>query len=186
MISSAAHFSTGMRQAEHASIFANIVVDLSFIGGCMLPALALAPVIWRRKKILVVCLVSGIASLLIATGRISLPEIIWPPAFYRHWLLVAIQMTLFVAAGVSVLALAAIDAWKCRDADSLLLALWVFGTFIFTGFVNWAINARSILPLIPAAGILLARRVDALRARFRSGSHGLIRNWRMPHEPQQP
>jgi hypothetical protein len=42
--------------------------------------------------------------------------------------------------------------------------LWVFGTFIFTGFLNWTINARSVLPLIPAAGILLARRVDGLRA----------------------
>jgi hypothetical protein len=41
--------------------------------------------------------------------------------------------------------------------------LWVFGTFIFTGFLNWTINARSVLPLIPAAGILLARRVDTLR-----------------------
>jgi hypothetical protein len=29
--------------------------------------------------------------------------------------------------------------------------------------LNWAINARSVLPLIPAAGILLARRVDAMR-----------------------
>jgi 4-amino-4-deoxy-L-arabinose transferase-like glycosyltransferase len=163
MISSAAHFSTAMRHAEGSSLFANTLVDLSFVGGCMLPALALAPLIWRRKKILAVCVVSGIPSVLIASGRISLPEIIWPPAFYRHWLLVAIQMTLFVAAGVSVLALAAMDAWKSRDADSFLLALWVFGTFIFTGFVNWAINARSILPLIPAASILLARRVEALR-----------------------
>jgi len=42
--------------------------------------------------------------------------------------------------------------------------LWVFGTFVFTGFLNWAINARSVLPLIPAAGILIARRVDALQA----------------------
>jgi hypothetical protein len=43
--------------------------------------------------------------------------------------------------------------------------LWVVGTFFFTGFMNWAINARSVQPLIPAAGILLARRIDTLRAR---------------------
>ena len=77
--------------------------------------------------------------------------------------LVGIQLTLFIAGGFSVMALAAADAWKRRDADSLLLMLWVLGTFIFTGFVNWTINARSVLPLIPAAGILLARRVDALQ-----------------------
>jgi len=63
-----------------------------------------------------------------------------------------------------VIALAAVDARKHRDAGSLLLVLWVVGTFIFSGFVNWTINARSVLPLIPAAGILLARRVDGLRA----------------------
>jgi hypothetical protein len=36
------------------------------------------------------------------------------------------------------------------------------GTFFFTAFVNWTINARSVLPLIPAAAILLARRFDHL------------------------
>ena len=73
------------------------------------------------------------------------------------------------------MALAAADAWKRKDADSLLLMLWVFGTFIFTGFVNWAINARSVLPLIPAVGILLARRVDALPAT--SIAAGVLRCW---------
>jgi hypothetical protein len=87
-----------------------------------------------------------------------------PSDFYRHWFLVGVQLTLFIAAGFSVMALAAADTWKRRDADSLLLMLWVLGTFIFTGFVNWTINARSVLPLIPSVGILLARRVDALRA----------------------
>jgi hypothetical protein len=65
------------------------------------------------------------------------------------------------AGGISVLGLAAADLWKERNADSLFLALWVFGTFIFAAFLNWTINARSVLPLIPAAGILLARRLDA-------------------------
>ena len=46
------------------------------------------------------------------------------------------------------------------DADSALLALWVLGTFLFAAFVNWTVNARSMLPLIPAAAILLARRLD--------------------------
>jgi hypothetical protein len=76
---------------------------------------------------------------------------------------VGAQLTLFVAAGFSVLALALTDVWNRKGADSLLLMLWVFGTFFFTGFLNWTVNARSVLPLIPAAGILLARRVDALR-----------------------
>jgi Dolichyl-phosphate-mannose-protein mannosyltransferase len=163
MISEAAHMSAGVRQARQSSALAKALVDLSFVGGCTLPALAFAPILWPRKKILAVCVASGIAAFLTSSGRIGLGEMLWPFEFYRHWFLVGSQLTLFIATGVSVLALAAADAWKGKDADSLLLMLWIFGTFVFTGFLNWTINARSVLPLIPAAGILLARRLDALR-----------------------
>jgi Dolichyl-phosphate-mannose-protein mannosyltransferase len=163
MITFAAHIATGVRQGRHASILANALVDLSFVGGCALPALTFAPFIWARKKILAVCILSALASFLISTGRIGLGETLGPPDFYRHWFVVGVQLTLFIAAGFSVIALAAADTWKRKDAESLLLMLWVLGTFIFTGFVNWTINARSVLPLIPATGILLARRVDALQ-----------------------
>jgi hypothetical protein len=164
MITFAAHIATGVRQGRHASLLGNALVDLSFVGGCTLPALTFAPFIWPRKKILAVCILSALAGFLISTGRIGLGETLGPSDFYRHWFLVGVQLTLFIAAGFSVMALAAVDTWKRRDADSLLLMLWVLGTFIFTGFVNWTINTRSVLPLIPAAGILLARRVDALPA----------------------
>ena len=164
MITSAAHVSTGIRLGRQNSALAKLFVDLSFVGGCTLPALTLAPVLWPRRKIIAVCVLSGMAGFLLSTGRISLGGILEPPHFYGHWLGVGIQVTIFIAAGFSVMALAAADAWRRRDAGSLLLMLWVIGTFIFTGFLNWSINARSVLPLIPAAGILLARRVDELRA----------------------
>jgi 4-amino-4-deoxy-L-arabinose transferase-like glycosyltransferase len=163
MITSAAHHSTGMRRARQSSLLAKTLVDLSFVGGCALPALTLAPLIWTRKKILAVCVGSGIAGFFISTGRLFLGETLWPFDFYQHWIVVGIELTFFIAAGFSVMALAATDAWKRRDADSLLLMLWVFGTFLFTGFVNWTINVRSVLPLVPAVGILLARREDTLR-----------------------
>ena len=38
--------------------------------------------------------------------------------------------------------------------------LWVGGTFFFAALINYTLNARSVLPLIPAVGILLARRFD--------------------------
>jgi 4-amino-4-deoxy-L-arabinose transferase-like glycosyltransferase len=164
MISEAAHMSAGVRQARQSSVLATTLLDLSFVGGLMLPALAFAPLLWTRRKILVVCVASGGAGFLISTGRIGLGEMIWPFDFYRHWLAVGVQLMLFLATGFSVIALAAADAWKRKDADSLFLMLWVVGTFVFTGFLNWAINARSVLPLIPAAAILLARRVDSLPA----------------------
>jgi Dolichyl-phosphate-mannose-protein mannosyltransferase len=162
MITFAAHVATGVRQGRHASMLAQALVDLSFVGGCTLPALTLASVLWPRRKTLVVCIVSGVAAFLISTGRIGLGETMGPHDFYQHWFAVGIQLTFFIAAGFSVMALAAADVWKRKDAGSLLLALWVFGTFVFTGFLNWTINARSVLPLIPAVGILLARRWDTL------------------------
>jgi hypothetical protein len=74
-------------------------------------------------------------------------------------------MILWSAGGVCVLALAAGDVWRRRDAAAWLLALWVGGTFVFTAFLNWTINGRSILPMAPAVGILLARRLSWEAAR---------------------
>ena len=50
--------------------------------------------------------------------------------------------------------------WQQRLADSLLLGLWVAGTMIFAGAINWTVNGRSILPLIPAAALLVSRALD--------------------------
>ena len=36
--------------------------------------------------------------------------------------------------------------------------MWIIGTLIFASYVNWTINARSILPMLPAAAILIMRR----------------------------
>jgi hypothetical protein len=139
------------------------LVCASFIGGCTLSALTLAPLVWSRRYIFVALLLEGVAT---AVGWIVLG-----PHLRQHHTAIVLQrqgwsvgpqLALFIAAGVSVLGLAAVDFWTRRNAESLLLGLWVFGTFVFTAFLNWTINARSVLPLIPAAGILLARRLDGL------------------------
>src|SRR5580692_11155001 len=98
MITDAAHMSTGVRQTRQSSALAKALVDLSFIGGCTLPALTLAPMVWPRKKLLAVCVASAIAGFLISRGRIGLGEMLWPFDFYRHWFLVGVQLTLFIAA----------------------------------------------------------------------------------------
>jgi hypothetical protein len=36
----------------------------------------------------------------------------------------------------------------------------VLGTFVFASLLNWSVNARSVLPMIPAVAILLARRLE--------------------------
>jgi hypothetical protein len=66
--------------------------------------------------------------------------------------------------GLSLLLLAGLDVWHQRDADAWLLLLWTLGTFAFAGFINWSTNARSILPLVVPAGILIVRRIERTTA----------------------
>ncbi len=158
LLSDAAAYTNSLPQGHGASLFAKSIVGLSFLGGCALTGLAFVPFLWSRKQILAGAVVSGLAGVAIWRGWINLQS----PGAHDHWSAVSCQVALCFAGGISILALAAIDLWKKRDADSLFLALWIFGTFIFAAFVNWTINARSILPLIPAVGILLARRLDSI------------------------
>jgi len=78
-----------------------------------------------------------------------------------------LQFILWPLGGVSILALAANELWRRRDADAWLLALWVWGTFVSTALINWLVNGRSILPLVPAVAILIARRLDPFPARHK-------------------
>lgn len=146
---------------QHSALFYPLICT-SFVGGCTLPALTLAPSVWPRKQVLIAILLEGLA---IAIGWLALDPNLHAMrlgvVLQQQWKTAGPELALCIAGGASVLALAAVDVWKQRDADSLLLALWVFGTFAFIAFLNWAINARSVLALIPAAGILLARRLDA-------------------------
>jgi hypothetical protein len=64
-------------------------------------------------------------------------------------------------AGVALVWLPLRDVLKQRDPESMALALWVFGAIVFTIYVNHLINARTLLPIAPALGILVARNVPA-------------------------
>jgi hypothetical protein len=73
----------------------------------------------------------------------------------------AFEWSLFLLAGLALLALPLLDWKRQPDAESLLLLLWIFGTFLFC-ILNWTINARSILPMAPAIAIVLLRRVETV------------------------
>jgi len=141
---------------------AKTVVGFGFVGGCALTGLTYATLLWSRRKIFLGLTVAGLAGVACAEGWI-------PVAFTgEHWNWVCTQLAFFVFGCISILALPIADWWKQKDdPQSLLLALWVVGTFVFAVFVNWTVNARSVLPLIPAVGILLARRVDPMTLRWR-------------------
>lgn len=131
---------------------------LAFTGGCVAVAMFFAPLFWRRRTLVMfggmAILITAIAVFASVLGKSS-GESAWASP-----LLVKLQVVFWAAGGLGVLALAVADIVQRRDAGAWLLASWVAGTFIFTAFFNWTVNGRSILPMAPAVGILIARRLD--------------------------
>jgi 4-amino-4-deoxy-L-arabinose transferase-like glycosyltransferase len=157
LLSDAASYASVRRDDARLDLFSKAIVGLSFLGGCALTGLTFVPLLWSRKQILAGAILSLLAGLLAGNGGIHPPELLW----HAPVMLKIAQLMILVGGGISILGLAFADLWERRDADSLLLVFWTLGTFVFAAFLNWTINARSILPLLPAAAILLARRLDS-------------------------
>jgi 4-amino-4-deoxy-L-arabinose transferase-like glycosyltransferase len=144
---------------EGTSALARGLIGMGFVGGCTLTGLTFAPLVWARKHILIGIAVAALAGLTISRGWINLGA----PAAHANWTFVSGQLACYIAGAISIFALAISDFRERKDADSLFLGLWIFGPFVFAAFLNWTVNARTVLPLIPAAGILLARRWEKVR-----------------------
>jgi hypothetical protein len=160
LLSDAVSFAVSFGGKEKTALFQKGLTGLAFAGGCIMTGLFYVPLLWSRRVIIVGTILTILFILILAsaekigsTPTRSIDGVKWG---------FLIQVALMAAGGVSLLALAGADIRQCRDADSLLLLLWVLGTFIFASFINWVVNARSILPMAPAAGILLVRRVERL------------------------
>jgi 4-amino-4-deoxy-L-arabinose transferase-like glycosyltransferase len=151
----------GQAQAQHPlSLFGASLVGLSFLGGCSLPALTCVPWLWRKKWMIFVLATAAIGTVVGAREWVSIG-----PFPSEHRVSLGFQLMAYLAGGISVFALALSDFRRRRDADSVFLLAWVIGTFIFAAYLNWTINARSVLPLIPAVAILIARSLDEAKQR---------------------
>jgi len=157
MLLAAGTFAAEDRSGAQGGLLEKALIGLGFLGGCFLPVLFYLPWIWSRRLVILglVVLAPCVAALF------------WQPHFKP--LLVEdghlntatfLETTVFLAGGILVLLLAGEDFRHHRDADSLLLVLWVLGLVTFAVVLNWTINGRSLLPALPAVGILLARRLD--------------------------
>jgi 4-amino-4-deoxy-L-arabinose transferase-like glycosyltransferase len=136
------------------------LIGLSFTGGCVLPILFCAPWIWRRVPPalgLVMGALVGTAAVAFSAGKLN---DVLNPIPSTGFVLGGVQFGLFAAGGLTVMALAVVEVWRHRNGEPCLLSIWIVGTFAFASFVNWSINGRSILPMVPAATILLARHFD--------------------------
>ena len=136
-------------------------VGLAFAGGCLAPVLIYAPLLWSWR-FLVVCLALMSGLLVLIQAELFSKTGVPVPAFTYA------QAAVMGVGGFSLVALAATEVWRKRDPETLLLGLWVLGTLAFAFFFNWVNNGRSNLPIAPAVGILIVRRIDWLRSQERA------------------
>ena len=137
-----------------------VLTGLAFSGGCVVILLLAAPLLWGRRE-----LAAGMAAmLLIGLLVVAMKKVgvfpVMEAAGRIKWLFV-MQFALFAVAGVSLVLLAVADLLEQKTPASVLLFLWVVGTFVFACAVNWTVSGRNILPMLPAVSLLLIRRLEA-------------------------
>jgi len=134
------------------------LVALAFTGGCLAAVAFFMPLLWRPRELAI--LAGGAGLILFA---LALDGEMWKrsgPVMTLPHVAIETQFVFWAAIGLSILALALIDLVSRRDALAGLLGLWVLGTVFFAAFCNWTVNARSLLPMTPAVGILIVRRLE--------------------------
>ncbi|MBF0505361.1 MAG: glycosyltransferase family 39 protein [Nitrospirae bacterium] len=139
-----------------------LLVGLSFTGGCIIVVLLFTNLIWSWKEVSAGAALTVIMAVVVASAG-SIGTYRLPADAAARWI-AALEFGLFISSGISLLAISILDFKDRKDAGSSLLLLWVMGTFVFAAFVNWTTAARSILPMVPAAGILIGRRMEQRRS----------------------
>jgi 4-amino-4-deoxy-L-arabinose transferase-like glycosyltransferase len=141
----------------HSSPFAASLTVLTFTGGCMAVAVIFMPLLWSWRALMLFA-----AGAILITVAVYLEKGMLPLAMQMSVAARALaetQTVFWAVGGLAVLTLTAADFLKRRNATTWLLMFWVAGTISFAAFFNWTVNGRSILPMAPVVGILLARRL---------------------------
>jgi 4-amino-4-deoxy-L-arabinose transferase-like glycosyltransferase len=158
MFLSAAHYASHARAHSTVKLWEKIIIGLGFAGGCFLPALFYIPLLWSRRVILMMpCLVA--AGMLIIPHMPAFVWVLWKADGGMNWG-VFLESAVLTVGGIYIILLAVANLWNNRDTTSLFIFLWMAGVLVFTIGLNWTINGRSLLPGIPALGILVARRLE--------------------------
>jgi len=161
LLLNAVSYSTSFRSQSGSSYISRPITGIVFVGGCLLHALLLSPILFKKKYVAMVSILLVILIICFPAFAKILNLNIMGESGY-NWSFI-IQYSVFVFAGLLFIAISIMDFQKNRDAKSLLLLLWADGTVVFTCFVNWSVNGRSILPLVPVLGILAVRNMKEIR-----------------------
>ena len=143
------------------------IVGLAFAGGSLLPLLFFAPFLWRPKTLLAggVVIFGILLGIFYQGSNLGLIHPWASPELMNRRDFV-LQVMLLTAGGLHLLLLVVAETWRRRDINSVILALWIISGLLFATGLNWTVNARSFLPIVPAAAILLMRRLEACRGNF--------------------
>jgi 4-amino-4-deoxy-L-arabinose transferase-like glycosyltransferase len=147
--------------ARGSSFLDRQILGIGYVGGCFLPLLFYTPWLWSARGFLKLLLLTA-PCLLVYPHLAQCALLLWHADGSPNWLL-CIQSAAFITGGVHLFLLAGSELWERRDATALLLILWILGIFAFATTFNWTLNGRSVLPMVPAIGILVARRVERQR-----------------------
>jgi Dolichyl-phosphate-mannose-protein mannosyltransferase len=159
LFSAALGASSSISSATRPSHTAQLLMGLAFAGGCLFTAIFFLP-IWRKRILLpatigLIALAMAVKFLILSWVYLDAPEApVW------------IQGGLFATLAAGILWLAVTHFVRDKNPDTLLLTLWISGTFCFATFLNWSITARTFLPMVPPVAILAVRQFTNAHARF--------------------
>ena len=138
---------------------ARALIGLAFTGGCLGVTWIFTLWTWPRWTWFAGAATAS-ALLVTITMTHAIAGHALPDYHGSEWMRTSL-LGVFATAGLGVLALGVADVVTRKDPESWLLCFWVLGTFVFAAGVNWTTNGRAILPMVPAAAILIARRVES-------------------------
>jgi 4-amino-4-deoxy-L-arabinose transferase-like glycosyltransferase len=164
----AASYAVQFGSVGSKTFLSKFLIGFAFTGGCFVIILFYLHRLWNTVIFFVnVIITIALVFLLIKLGTIG--KITLADADGVRWGYV-LQFSGCAIAGINLIFLAIVDIFQKRDADSLLIFLWIIGTFLFAVLINWSINGRTLLPLAPAVGILIVRRIESTQNTRVSGS----------------
>ena len=158
LVAQAAAYAVRSRGNEIGGVVTRAIVLAGFVGGCG-ATVALAWIISSPRRATLLLALAIVAILALALHRPLTAGLAHTGGVHRAR--AALQLGLFAAGGV-LLIVVSVRGWRReRDADATLLLLWIAGTLVFVACLNWTINGRVILPMLPALAMLALRRMPA-------------------------
>jgi len=136
-------------------LISGLVCTFSFIGGCAVFPVIFVWAILKRWWVRGVCFVFGlsgcIAVKLLFSSRAGLP--------WQNY----VALFLFISTGVALVWLA-VRGLREPKAQDWHLKAWLLGVFVFCAFLNWTVNARTVLFLMPPTSLLLWIEMEKQRS----------------------